>query len=175
MAMIPTAWLSNVEMKRVICHWTAGSYAASENDLDHYHIIIDGEGALHRGTHTIADNTATGDGDYAAHTRGTNTSSIGVSMCCMAGAIESPFQAGQFPMKRLQWDAMTTVVAELCKKYGIAVTPTTVLGHGEVQRNIGNVQSGKWDPMKLAFDTGLTKPQVGKRLRDDVQAKLAVL
>ena len=172
MSTIPKAWLSNVDMRRIICHWTAGGYAPSENDLHHYHILIDGSGSLHRGTHTIADNSSTADGDYAAHTLGTNTRSIGVSVCCMAGAQESPFKSGSFPMRKIQWDAMVDVVAQLCKAYSIPVTPTTVLGHGEVQKNIGNPQNGKWDPMKLSFAASLTKAQVGKKLRDEVQTAL---
>lgn len=172
---IPNSWLSNVDMRRVICHWTAGSYHPSENDLLHYHILIDGEGDLHRGTHSIADNESTGDGDYAAHTKGTNTRSIGISVCCMAGAHDSPFNSGAFPMKEVQWDAMIDVAAQLCKRYDIPVTPTTVLGHGEVQNNIGTLQNGKWDPMKLSFAPDLTKSKVGRRLREQVQARLDAL
>ena len=175
MAKIPAGWLSNVDMRRVICHWTAGAYTPSENDLSHYHILIDGDGNLHRGEHTIADNEATGDGDYAAHTRGLNTRSVGVSLCCMAGAKESPFKSGSVPMKKVQWETMIEVVAELCKKYKIAVTPTTVLGHGEAQKNIGVVQNGKWDPMRLSFDPSLTKTQVGAKLREEVKAHLDTL
>jgi len=172
MPKIPASWLSSVDMRRIICHWTAGSYTPSENDLSHYHILIDGDAQLHRGEHSIADNESTGDGDYAAHTRGTNSHSIGVTVCCMAGAKESPFNSGQFPMRETQWEAMVDVVAQLCVKYGIAVTPTTVLGHGEVQRNIGVAQAGKWDPMKLSFAPNLTKAQVGSKLRDEVQSRL---
>ena len=172
MAKIPASWLSNVAMKRIICHWTAGAYNPSENDLAHYHILIDGDGKLHRGEHTIADNELTGDGDYAAHTKGLNQGSIGISVCCMANAKESPFQSGSVPMKKVQWDTMVEVAAELCKKYKIAVTPTTVLGHGEVQKNVGVLQNGKWDPMKLSFAATLSKADVGTKLRTEVKAHL---
>lgn len=175
MAKIPADWLSNVEMRRIICHWTAGAYDPSENDLAHYHIVIDGHGELHRGEHAIADNVSAGDGDYAAHTRGLNTGSIGISVCCMAGAKESPFNSGSFPMKQIQWDAMIEVVSELCKKYKIPITPTTVLGHGEVEKNIGVKQLGKWDPMKLSFESKLTRAKVGTKLRAEVQAHLDTL
>jgi N-acetyl-anhydromuramyl-L-alanine amidase AmpD len=175
MPTIPASWLSKVDMRRIICHWTAGAYVPSENDLAHYHILIDGDGALHRGTHPIAANESAADGDYAAHTKGTNTRSIGLSMCCMAGAKETPFNAGNVPMKKAQWDAMVDVAAQLCKRYKIAVTPTTVLGHGEVEKNIGNPQNGKWDPMKLPFDPQLSKSQVGARLRTEIQARLGQL
>jgi N-acetyl-anhydromuramyl-L-alanine amidase AmpD len=172
MAKIPAAWLSNVDMRRVICHWTAGAYSPSENDLLHYHILIDGDGLLHRGEHTIADNESAGDGDYAAHTKGLNTRSIGVAVCCMAGAKESPFKSGLFPMKNVQWEVLIEIVAELCKKYKVPIGSTTVLGHGEVEKNIGAKQKGKWDPMKLSFNPKLTKAEVGKKLRAEVQARL---
>lgn len=157
-------------MRRIICHWTAGAYTPSENDLSHYHILVDGDGQLHRGTHSIADNESTGDGDYAAHAKGANSHCIGVTVCCMADAKESPFSSGSFPMKEAQWDAMVDAVAQLCKAYDIPVSSTTVLGHGEVEKNIGIKQEGKWDPMKLSFAPNLTKAQVGSRLRDEVQA-----
>jgi len=170
---IPKSWMMPARMVRIICHWTAGGYIPSENDLSHYHILIDGAGALHRGENTIADNESTMDGEYAAHTRGTNSGSIGVSMCCMANAKERPFDAGPAPMKQAQWDAMVAVVAQLCGVYGIAVSPTTVLGHGEVQKNLGRPQSGKWDPMKLPFAPELNSAQVGGKLRAEVAALLA--
>lgn len=80
-----------------------------------------------RGDHTIADNVNTADGDYAAHTRGCNTSSIGVSMACMAGAVESHFNAGKFPMTETQWNRAMDVIAHLCSFYKIPVTDKTVL------------------------------------------------
>jgi N-acetyl-anhydromuramyl-L-alanine amidase AmpD len=170
---IPKSWLMPAIMTRVICHWTAGGYMPSENDLAHYHILIDGDGALHQGEHVIADNESAADGDYAAHTAGTNTGAIGVSMCCMVGATDRPFFAGSAPMREVQWDAMIAVVAQLCRAYNIAVTPQTVLGHGEVQKNLGRPQSGKWDPMKLPFAPQLTPAQVGMKLRAEVAALLA--
>jgi hypothetical protein len=173
MPQVPKAWMMPAIMRRVICHWTAGGYVPSENDLEHYHVLVDGDGVLHRGEHTIADNESAADGEYAAHTRGTNTGSIGVSMCCMVGAKERPFSAGSAPMKQVQWDSMIDVVAQLCKAYAIPVSATTVLGHGEVQKNLGRPQSGKWDPMKLPFAPELTPAEVGQRLRDEVLAKLA--
>lgn len=173
MPQIPKSWMPKAEMRRIVCHWTAGGYRPSENDREHYHILIDGEGKLHRGAHAITANESTGDGDYAAHTRGVNTRSIGVGMCCMAGARETPFNGGSAPMTREQWDAVVDVAAQLCRAYAIAVTPKTVLGHGEVQKTLGIPQKGKWDPMKLPFASGLTKAQVGAKLREEVAARLA--
>ena len=93
----------------------------------------------------------------------------------MAGASEAPFKPGAYPMKELQWHAMTNAVAQLCAVYGIAVTPKTVLGHGEVQKTLKIVQNGKWDPMRLSFVPNLTPAQVGAKLRDEVAARLAQL
>ncbi len=88
---LPLVWLQPVKMTRIIAHWSAGAYRASELDKEHYHLIVEGSGNVVRGDHTISDNVSTADDDYAAHTRGCNTWSIGGSLACMAGAIESPF------------------------------------------------------------------------------------
>lgn len=169
MTMIPTQWLSPCSMKRVICHWTAGGYKATSLDRAHYHLLIEGDGTLVRGTHSIADNVSTADGVYAAHTARCNTGSIGVAMCCMGGAQASPFQPGSFPMTQTQWETMAKVVAQLCQFYQIPVTPQTVLGHGEVEVYLGIPQHGKWDPMVLPWAPEMSRTQVGHYLRALVQ------
>lgn len=149
---IPLDWLQQVRMSRVILHWSAGTNTVSDADKEHYHFIIDGKGNVVRGDHTIADNVSTGDGDYAAHTRGCNTGAIGVSMACMAGAIESPFSAGKFPMTETQWNRAMEVIGHLASFYKIPVTDKTILSHAEVQKNLGIMQLGKWDVSRLPFD-----------------------
>lgn len=146
---VPASWMPSASMQRIICHWSAGAHDASWLDRKHYHLIIEGDGNLVRGDRSIADNEAPIRGAYAAHTLNCNTGSIGVSMACMAGATESPFNAGRYPMTRPQWDVFVESVAELCKRYGIKVTPTTVLSHAEVQANLGVRQKGKWDFTRL--------------------------
>lgn len=169
MAVIKKEWLPNVAMKRIICHWTAGAYRASQLDKAHYHILIEKDGKLVRGTHSIADNVSTSDGVYAAHTLGTNTGSIGVAACCMAGAVERPFSPGLAPLLEVQWEVMAQVVGELCQFYQIPVTPRTVMGHGEVQANLGIAQKGKWDPMVLPWNPEMSRTQVGTFFRSLVQ------
>jgi len=166
--VVPEAWMPPADMRRVIVHWTAGGHRANDVDRAAYHILVEETGRLVRGTHSIADNLNTADGDYAAHTLGCNTRSIGVSMCCMADCCQKPFHAGRFPMSERQWTAMLHVVAQLCRRYGIDVTPTTVLGHGEVQQNLGIKQKSKWDPMVLPFRPELAPAQVGALLRECV-------
>lgn len=172
MGIVLSSWMPNCSMKHVILHWTAGKHKASSDDLAYYHILIEDDGNLVRGTHSIKDNVSTGDNIYAAHTSGFNTGSIGVSVCCMWEAIESPFDPGAFPMTQQQWETMAQVVAELCQFYSIPVTLETVLGHGEVQQVHGKRQRGKWDPMVLPWATHLSKRQVGDQFRSMVSSKI---
>ena len=166
--MVPESWMPRAPMRRVIVHWTAGGYRANDIDRAAYHILVEESGKLVRGTHSIVANVSTADGDYAAHTLGCNTGSIGVSMCCMHGCRESPFSAGAAPMTKRQWTTMLHVVAQLCRRYAIDVTPMTVLGHGEVQRNLGIKQRSKWDPMVLPWALTLKPAAVGSLMRERV-------
>jgi hypothetical protein len=168
--IIPPEWMPACDMERIITHWTAGAHKANSTDMASYHILIEGDGKLIRGSYSIKDNADTSDGRYAAHTKNCNTGSIGVSLCCMAGATESPFNAGAYPMTAKQWDVLSTAVAELCNNYSIPVGPSTVLTHAEVQGTLGIAQSGKWDFTRLAFDpTTVGATDCGDKLRDDVK------
>ena len=175
---IPPEWMPDAQMERIVCHWSAGEYKASETDRQHYHIMVEDDGQLVRGVYSIADNELCdpeGPTDYAAHTRLTNSRCIGVSVCCMKDAIEEPFDGGEFPMVKKQWEAMADVCAQICKRYWIAVTPETVLGHGEVEAILGTAQSGKWDPLKLPWEPDLSIPMVGARFRSEVRMRLEEL
>lgn len=169
---VPDAWMPVVPMRRVIVHWTAGGYRANEIDRAAYHILVEESGKLVRGTHSIAANVSTADGDYAAHTLNCNTGSIGVSMCCMYNCQQTPFKAGIAPMTKRQYDTMLQVVATLCRRYSIDVTPTTVLGHGEVEKNLGIKQKSKWDPMVLPWSPKTTAQAVGAAMRDAIRELL---
>jgi LysM repeat protein len=172
MGIVPKEWMPPARMKRIICHWTAGAHEASALDRKHYHIVVEGDGELVRGRVPIDENERTGDGRYAAHTLGANTGSIGVAVCCMAGANERPFRPGSHPMRESQWRRLAAVVAELCEAYEIPVTPKTVLGHGEVERNLGIRQKGKWDPLLLPWAPQLSPRDVGDTFRGMVAALL---
>lgn len=153
--VVPKNWMPNVAMDRIILHWSAGAYKMSKASYEHYHLCIEGPvPVLKRGKNSIAANS-TIRGSYAAHTRGINTKSIGVSMMCMHGAKENPFSSGKYPMTKAQWDYTVLVVADLCEKYNIEVTPETVLSHAEVQKNLGVKQRNKWDYTRLSFDSNL--------------------
>lgn len=150
--IIPASWMPDARMQRIVCHWTAGGHKATDFDRKHYHMLLEGDGRLVLGIPSIRLNEAPAKKGYAAHTLNCNSGSIGVSLCCMAGAVEDPFNPGNAPMTKTQWDKLAVVVAELCRRYGIPVTPKTVLSHAEVQANLGIAQRGKWDYTRLAFD-----------------------
>lgn len=174
-AIVPADWMPAAQMHRIIVHWTAGSHRPSGLDRSHYHILIEGDGKLVRGTPSIDLNDARGiRPGYAAHTLNCNTGSIGVSLCCMAGAVERPFQPGSAPMTREQWNALPAVLADLCRRYAIPVTPETVLSHAEVQGTLHIAQRGKWDISRLAFDYSVVGADAcGGLLRASTRSVLA--
>lgn len=171
--LLNPAWLQPVKMRAIVAHWSAGGHTVSAIDKQHYHFIVGGKGDVVKGDEDIAANVSTSDGDYAAHTRGFNTGVIGVSMACMAGAVENPFNAGKFPMTKTQWDVLMRVIAELAAFYKIPVTDKTILSHAEVQPNLKIQQAGKWDFTRLAFDPSVKGAKAcGDRMRSEVSALL---
>lgn len=170
---VPAAWMPWAHMLRIVVHWTAGTNNASADDRAHYHLLLEGDAELVRGTKSILDNLSTTDGVYAAHTLNCNTQSIGLSLCGMRGAVESPFKAGTAPITRVQWDALPRVLADLCRRYGIPVTPQTVLSHAEVQATLGIKQKGKWDIARLPFDPSVVGARaIGDKFRAATKALL---
>lgn len=171
--VVPADWLPFCKMDRVIVHWTAGANKASALDKEHYHLLIEGDGKVVRGTPPITANAAPVKAGYAAHTLNCNTGSVGISLCGMAGAVESPFDAGEAPITDVQWERLKAVVAQVCARYAIPVTPGTVLSHAEVQGTLGIKQKGKWDISRLPFEPKIKGArEIGDRLRYSVSAIL---
>lgn len=173
---IPATWMPDADMRRIHIHWTAGRHKANATDRGAYHVLIEGDGKPVRGEPTISANDPARrrPGEKAAsHTFNANGHAIGVSMCAMFGARESPFDPGPAPLTQVQWTRMIDVVAVLARRYGIAVTPETVLSHAEVQSNLSISQRSKWDITVLPFALGTRGARaVGDRLRREVAAAL---
>lgn len=131
-------------MKRLILHWSAGGYKASEHDKTAYHWIVEGDGKIVRGDFKPEDNLSVSDGIYAAHTRGANSGAIGIAVAAMRDA-QGPGKLGPCPIRKVQWDAFIGLAGRLAKKYKIPVTPQTILSHAEVQATLGIQQRGKVD------------------------------
>lgn len=167
LADVSSEWMPDAPMTRVHLHWTGGSYLASKTDLNAYHILIEGSGSVVRGNKSIAANAPGSTLKAASHTLGANTGAIGVSMCCMAGAVEKPFSAGRYPLTRVQWDKAMEVIAILARRYNIPVTPITILTHAEVEPNLGIRQKNKWDIVCLAFDDSVAVgcQKIGRLMR----------
>ncbi|MGE0814979.1 MAG: N-acetylmuramoyl-L-alanine amidase [Vicinamibacterales bacterium] len=172
MARLDPARMPSCEMVRVILHWTAGTHTASPLAREHYHVLVEGTGSIVYGQHGIDANAKPAREPRASHTRNCNTGSIGVAVCCMLNATERPFSAGPFPMTPTQWQIAAEVVAELCARYDIAVTPKTVLAHGEVQATLGKEQLGKWDPTVLPWSPTTSRQQVMDEFRAAVRRHL---
>lgn len=165
-------------MKRIILHWTAGADGVTPLEQDHYNFIIGRDGTVTNGKFPpeaqTADNVRRGSGFYAAHTLNCNTDSIGVSLDAMAGAVERPFTTGPYPITEIQLAAMAKLVADLCIKYRILVSKSTVLSHAEVQPTLGIAQRQKWD---ISWIPGMDAPgdpvAVGAVLRRMISNEVA--
>jgi N-acetyl-anhydromuramyl-L-alanine amidase AmpD len=131
-------------ISRVILHWTGGTRKANETDKEHYHFLVEGDGKIVEGDCKPEDNINVADHKYAAHTRGANKNSLGVSLASMFGST-GPKALGRHSITQVQWDAFIALLKKLVKQYKIPITPQTVLSHAEVQATLGIPQSGKVD------------------------------
>lgn len=155
-------------LKGIVMHWTAGGAKASKLDLQHYHFVVQQDGSVVDGQFRPEANIVPVSGEYAAHTLNANTGRIGVALCGMGGATESPFRAG-VGLTWPQVNAFCALIAGLCRRYSIPVTRLAVLSHAEVQPTLGIRQRGKWD---IAWLPGMDRPgdpvEIGDRLRGDI-------
>ena len=156
-------------MKRIIIHWTAGKNQPNTVEYEHYHYLVNGDGLIVKGKHTVQDNKNCTDGNYAAHTGGGNTGSIGVAMCGMLGFKNSK-DIGKYPLTAIQCEATYKLIAELCKLYSIPITPETVLTHYEFGQTHPKTSSyGKIDITYLPYVPNLAKNEVGDFIRNKVK------
>ena len=117
-------------MKRIIIHWTAGTYYPSEYEKEHYHFLVDKDGKVHKGKFAPECNEVCRVGKYAAHTGGGNTGSIGVAICAMAG-FKNKNSAGNYPITKKQFESTMELCAQLSKQYSIDILPQNVMTHYE--------------------------------------------
>lgn len=153
-------------MNRIITHWTAGSYHPNYVDFEHYHFLITGEGLRVIGNYEPEDNLDCKDGKYAAGAEGGNTGTIHIALCGMYG-YKSSKDFGEFPINQKQFEEMCLLTAELCIKYGIKITPKTVLTHYEFDKNRGK-EGRKIDITCLPFLPDMAKNEIGKYIRNKV-------
>lgn len=156
-------------MKRIIIHWTGGAHSPNSHEKECYHYLIDSQGRVHNGKFKPEDNLNCNDGRYAAHTGGGNTGSIGVSLCGMLGFV-SGARVGKYPLTRVQVEACFKLCAELCKRYGLKITPQTVMTHYEFGRkNPSTSSAGKIDIVFLPPFPDVSADEVGDFIRAKVR------
>lgn len=163
--------LQKLRMERIVVHWTGGSYVPSSLDKEHYHFLIDGDGHIHKGKFPISANSKRAggliSGAYAAHIAKRNTGSIGIALCGMAGAKESPLSIGDFPLRHLQYAVLAELCADLLRACDLRVTPNTLFMHSEAQ-------SGKWDITVFPDNLDWRRPRA-RSIEDAVQISDATL
>ena len=156
-------------MKRIVIHWTAGTYYPTEYEKEHYHYLIDVSGIVSKGKFSPESNEICKIGKYAAHTGGGNTGSIGVAFCAMAG-FKNKNAVGKYPISKKQFESGMKLCADLCKKYKIEVSPQTVMTHYEFGvKNPKTTSAGKIDIIFLPPYPWVEKCDVGSFIRTKVK------
>lgn len=162
---------------RAILHWTGGGPRASNLERGHYHYLIEQpNGATVVGKPVAANmRRLRSTDDYAAHTAGFNSYSVGFSFCGMLNAREGR-RFGEFPLTEEQVRVGLRFVAIALREWGLDVTnPAHLFTHYEAQALHGVPQKVKWDITELVFLPGLTKEEVGPWLRDEAARQLAAV
>lgn len=158
------------DMKKIIIHWTAGTNQPCSVDYEHYHYLVSKDGVIIKGKFAPEDNRNCTDGKYAKHCGGGNTNTIGVSMCGMYVPKGVDITETEFPLTRIQCEATFKLVAELCKKYGIRITPQTVLTHYEFGQTHPKTSSyGKIDIIYLHPFPYVSKSEMGDFIRNKIR------
>lgn len=165
--------MPQVPMQRIILHWTAGHFGVMQEELRHYHGIIDNLQRFHWGVPIEYNVAPIEQGEmYAAHTRGLNSGSIGIAVDCMAGAEETPTgcNPGRSPFTEAMYWAMIHYVNQIALRYNIPVRHDTIFSHAEAHL-LGYPQAGKWDFTRLPFDpTIMGARAIGDKIRRDILA-----
>lgn len=160
-------------LHRIHLHWTAGAYGDIALERRPYHLLILHDGRAVMGDFAPEANANCADGQYAAHTRAANTGAIGISLDAMGGAVEQPFDLGQYPITWPQLRRMAVEVANLCDTYDIPVSKYSVLTHAEIQPTLGIRQRWKWDITWLPDMSAPGDPiKVGDRIRNMIREEL---
>jgi len=156
-------------MKRIIIHWTAGGYFPTVDEKRCYHFLIDKSGNIHKGKFQPEANEICKIDQYAAHTGGGNTGSIGVSMCAMSG-FKNKDNIGNYPITAKQFEATMKLCAELSDKYKFDITPNTVMTHYEFGlKNPKTSSAGKIDIIYIPSYSWVAQAEVGSFIRSKIK------
>ena len=91
-------------------------------------------------------------------------------MCGMYVPKNTDIKDTKFPLTKIQCEAAFKLIAELCKKYNIKITPQTVLTHYEFGQAHPKTSSyGKIDIIYLHAYPDITKNEMGNFIRSKVR------
>ncbi len=123
---------------KVYLHWSAGHYFQKFGD---YHVNITGDGKIY----VSSDNLA----DVLAHTYYRNSGSVGISLCCCAGATTSDL--GDEPPTPQQIEAIAQAACAVADGLWLTIDREHVMTHGEAADNA--------DGLDIAYPGGPYGPQ----------------
>lgn len=175
MIMIPSLDELPAAPRRIILHWTGGGSRANEVDRKAYHYIVEHDGNVVQGVHPVARNMQRVWGeDYAHHTGGFNSFSVGISFAGMKDSV-SAMRPGPAPLKPGQVMAGLRFAAECCDAWRLDPRdPAQVFHHREAWElhGVKGTQNHiKPDITYLPFMPELLRTETGPWLR----AKIAEL
>lgn len=154
------------KFKRIVLHWTAGTYRPNTTDLAHYHYLIDQYGVVYKGKFEPEDNLDCSDGKYAQHTGGGNTGAIGIALCGNWGFTLTAKQS-MYPLTHEQFEAMWKLCAELCHRYKLK--PSDCITHAEFGKQNPNTSSnGKIDICYIPYNNFFGIEKVGNLCREKI-------
>lgn len=110
---------------KIYLHWTAGHYFQK---FDDYHINITADGKLY----LAADLD-----EVLAHTWRRNSGSVGITLCCAAGATSS--NLGDEPPTAAQIEAMAQAICAVADGLWLTIDKKHVMTHGEAADNIDGI------------------------------------
>jgi N-acetyl-anhydromuramyl-L-alanine amidase AmpD len=171
---IPTLAQLPAKPKRIVLHWTGGGKIATGYERVHYHYLIEQSGRVVTGVPVAANMRKVSEAQlYAAHTKGFNSFSVGVSFCGMAG-VASPQSwkkgiHGPAPLTEQQVITGCWFIGSLCRVWGLAVSQDTVFTHAEAERVHGVDQLHKWDIDVLMFRPDDSPEEICRFLREQIE------
>ena len=115
-------------------------------DILHYHYIIDQKGKTYEGQFQPEDNLVCQKHQYAAHTGGGNSGSIGIAFAGMFG-FHNRQNTGNYPLTKKQCEVGFELGARLIKKYNLNINEelTIQTHYGFGKRNPKTTSCGKID------------------------------
>ena len=156
-------------MKRIIYHWTGGTYIPNSTDKKHYHYIIDNKEEIYEGKFKPENNLHCVQNSYATHTGSGNTGSIGIAFAGMYG-FSSRLDAGSYPLTKIQCEKGFELGAILIYKYKMNLSEemTIQTHYGFGKRNPKTSSRGKIDIIYLHPYPEIIEDEVENFIRSKV-------